>query len=140
MPWHPLDQDLPEEDQVTNDDLMLILAGEVLPRDLRGRKLALKERAENEIWRKEFQNNLTGYFESLGTDHLIKILRQSYKHHGKIWVCGYGRIDFHDKFEGGKTAEQILRSVLSQRPHLSTRKQVQTARHRGRQHHNGFRR
>ncbi len=129
MSWHPLDNEkpLPEEDQVTNQDLIMILRGEVLPQNLRSQKLEdIRMREYNRQWHSILRDP-AAYFKTLSTRHLIHMFREAQRWQSGFYVERFMELP-RDYTVNGRTTEQALRSEIASRPRIPPKKQSATIR------------
>lgn len=112
--WHPLDIDDPlpvphDNSDVTNDDLMAMLGGKMLPRDIERRRIFQKQ---DELVASRLAD-LEGYYSWFSTVELLRTLAD-FRAEGSSSLIGIGRVN-------SATGEEALRKVLATRPHIPSK-------------------
>ncbi len=132
--WHPLDKDDPpppaaDNSDVTNEDLLAILGGVILPQDIKWRRI----REENDARFRERMANLEEHLQTINTRELLRI-HASGRAGGQAWIEGLGDMSYYGQIE------DTVRKVLATRPHVPNKKEGSVLRRKaakaaGRAHH-----
>lgn len=123
--YHPLDKELPSTD-VTNDELMQILAGDMLPRDVHWkRRDAERKKIKDAAWA-----DLPNYVKTIDTRSLLKVHRdgaiQTYAHIGILYEVSYT-----------ERVEKIVRAELATREHIPNKPEAKALRRAAASKHHG---
>lgn len=138
--WHPLDRDNPpppepDNSDVTNDDLLAILGGEILPSDIKRRRIMEAGRIAREARLKEAYADLPTYIDKHypNTRELRDLHRKGIAG-GQAWMFDLGDVSYCGKIE------DAVRQVLATREHVPNKKEASVIRRKkakagGRAHH-----
>lgn len=112
--WHPLDRDDPppvphDNSDVSNDDIMAMLGGTMLPRDIERRRI--RQRGDKLV--AERLADLEGYFNCFSTVDLLQTLAD-FRAGGYSYVVGIGNLY-------SEQGDAALRKVLATRPHIPSK-------------------
>ena len=111
--WHPLDQDEPprplphDNSDVTNEDLLAMLGGTLMPQDIKDRR----ERAKNKALRRRRMRNLESYLAEFDTRTLLEFLRRGAGGR-EVYIPGL------DTMSLSPHIEVVLRKTLAGREHI----------------------
>lgn len=119
--WHPLDRDDPppvphDNSDVTTDDIVAMLGGTMLPRDIERRRIS-KELARLTA---ERLANLEEYLNCFTTVELLQMLAD-FRAAGYSWIMGIGDLS-------SSKGDEVVRKILATRPHIPNKLERKTIR------------
>lgn len=125
MSYHPLDDEKPDPNAVSNDDLMAIVGGQTTVSEVRSREW----RAEMDRKRREILADPKAHLETYSTRELLNMHRRGYGG-GEVWITGLGDICYSD-------IENLVREILATRPHVPNKKEGKALRRKAATAHHG---